>query len=63
MSTAELVPYERFEEYRRKLNNLRRRPAKSSVVEPHGEREGIAVSAVAVRHPAGNQKPPQDFTK
>ena len=63
MSSAELVPYERFEEYRQKLNHLRRiRPAHSVAVEPNDERKAVAVAAVAVRRPAASEEPPRDFT-
>ena len=63
MSAGEVVPFERFEEYRQKLNNLREiHPANSSVVEPHDDCEAVAVAAVAVRRPAANEDAPQDFT-
>jgi len=61
--SSELVPYERFEEYRQKRNRLRRiRPAKSSSVEAHDEREAVAVAAVAVRRPGTSGELPQEFT-
>ena len=63
MSAAELVPYERFEKHREKLNRLRCvRPPDSSTSGPHEEREAVAVAAIAVRCTAASEEPPQDVT-
>jgi hypothetical protein len=63
MNSAVLVPHERFEEYRQKLNRLRRIPHAASIADkPQDEHEVVAMAAVAVRNYAAADGPPQDLT-
>jgi hypothetical protein len=64
MSSAVIVRFERFQEYRQKLNRLpRNRPEDFSAGDPQNQQEAVAVAAVAVRgRRVATEEPPQDFT-
>jgi hypothetical protein len=63
MSSAVLVPYERFDEYSQRLNRRRRiRPAESDAIESRDEHEPLAVAAFAIAGRATTEEPPRDVT-